>query len=331
MLAAIRGPSEQLMGRALGTSFAAFTVFVIPGIAGFLVWELKENWKLYRKTRAKTLREVSIGHHGETMVRFLKPGFHSGTIPKRFTKLRRAAWKADERAVSRHRDEVHHVEEAIHKFADRELVSMLNEAASFRVADVAAGHVVIGSNRVQIELSCPSLAPTPARIVFEYQSGWTIASIPQRGWIDQLHEDQARILEIALAGFYKRAGVDLVREQLEQAIAGDAEPPPYDLAIEGLLVWPGHGYQTEAVYDLRAPAPAPKMRGAPWSGELPPLTGRHALYFREPLDWATWTKVWEQLARGDEPMPIVAGPGLFRRPRPRRAAAAAPGIVFAAS
>jgi hypothetical protein len=317
LLSAIRGPSEQLMGRALGTSFAAFTVFVIPGVAGFLVWELKENWKLYRETRAKTLREVAIGHHGETMVRFLKPGFHSGTIPKRFTKLRRAAWKADEHAVTRHRDELHHVEHAIHRFTERELVALLDEAAAFRAADVATRHVRISSNRVQIELSCLSVSPDPARLVLEYQAGWMIAGIPEPGWIDRLDDAQRRLFELALAGFYKRAGIDLVREQLEQVIAGDGPAPPYDLAGEGLIVWPSHGYQTEAVYDLRAPAPAAALRGAPWPGALPPLGGRHALYFQEPLRWDAWTDTWDHVARGDEPPSIVPGPSLLRRQRPR--------------
>jgi hypothetical protein len=327
LLSAISGPSRQLMGPALGTSFAAFTVFVMPGVAGFLVWELKENWKLYRQTRSKTLPEVAIGHHGETMVGFLKPGFHSGTIPKRFTKLRRAAWKADERGVAKHRDELHHLEEAVRKFAERELVSILDEAAAFRaagvagVAGVAIRHVALGSNRVQIELACPSVSPVPARIAIEQQSGWTVAGIPERGWIDQLGEDQRRILEIALAGFYKRAGVDLVREQLEYAVAGDEPPPPYDISDEGLVVWPGRGYQTEAVYDLRAPS-TPRLRGAPWSGELPSLADRHALYFREALGWAVWTGVWEQLARGEEPTPIALGPRLIRRPLPRATALA---------
>jgi len=319
---AIRGPAYQLFGAAVGKSFTLFTVFMFPGIAGFLVWELKENWKLYRNTRAKTLREVSIGHHGETMVGFLKPGLHSGTIPKRFTKLRRAAWKGDEHAVSRHREELHHVEQAIHKFADRELVSMLNESAAFRVADVEVTEVAIGSNRVQIELACPAVSREPARIAFEHQSGWTVASIPEHGWIDHLDLDQRRILEIALAGFYKRSGVDLVREQLEQVLAGDAPPPPYDVSEEGLIVWPSQGYQTEAVYDLRAPHPSPKLRGPEWTGELPPLGGYHALYCREPLDWSAWTAVWEQLARGEEPTPLLVGPSLLRRP-PLRATALA--------
>src|SRR5262249_37263919 len=159
----------------------------------------KENWRLYRKTRPTTLREVSFGHHGETMVGFLKPGFHSGTIPKRFTKLRRAAWKADERGVARHRNELHHRADTIHTYVDRELVSMLNAAAGFRVTDVAVAHVTVGSNRVVIDLACPSVAPDAARIAFEQQSGWMVASIPERGWIDRLADDQRQILEIALA------------------------------------------------------------------------------------------------------------------------------------
>ena len=322
MVSAISGPASQLMGDTLGSSFAVFTVIVIPGLAGFLVWEFKENWKLYARTRGKILEPISIGHHGETMVGFLKPGFHSGTIPKRFTKLRRAAWKADEHGVAKHREELHHVEEAIEKFVDRELVSMLNESISFRVADVSVEHIAVGSNRVQIDLACSSVSPDRARIAFEYQSGWTVASVPERGWIDRLDEHQRRILEIALAGFYKRSGVDLVREQLEHVLAGDGTPPPYDISDDGLVVWPGRGYQTEAIYDLRALYPTAKLRGEPWSGELPGLAGHHALYFREPLSWQVWTNVWEQLARGEQPMEIVAGPSLIRRPAARAAALA---------
>jgi hypothetical protein len=313
IVSAISGPASRIMGTTLGVSFAAFTLFVLPGLAGFLVWEFKENWRLYRSTRPETLREVSIGHHGETMVGFLKPGFHSGTIPKRFTKLRRAAWKADERAVARHRHELHHVEDAIRTFVDRELVSMLDAAPAFRITDVAVAHVAIGSNRVHVDLACPSVAPDLARIAFEQQSGWTVASIPERGWIDRLSDDQRQILEIALAGFYKRSGVDLVREQLEHALAGDHPSPPYDISDEGLVVWPGQGYQTEAIYDLRAAQPAPVLRGTPWSGELPTLADRHALYRRESLTWSAWTAVWEQLARGEPPSPIIAGPSLVRR------------------
>ena len=68
---------------------ATLLITKMPGVFGFLVWELKENWKLYRANRATNLRPVMIGHHGETMLRLLRPGFHSGTLPKLFAKFTR--------------------------------------------------------------------------------------------------------------------------------------------------------------------------------------------------------------------------------------------------
>ena len=288
MLSGIAGPASQVMGSAMGNGFAAFTVLVLPGLAGFLVWELKENWKLYRATRPAALRSLSIGHHGETVASFLRPGFHSGTIPKLYTKLRRAAWKGDEHAVTRHKLGLHHVEEAIAKFADRQLVSMLNEVSAFRATDVALQHVEIGSNRIQITIVCPSVGADPATIRFELQSGWIVAGIPQVGWIAALAAEQRRIFETALAGFYKLSAVDLVREQVEQALRaspGDA-PPPYDIADEGMVVWPGQGFETEAIYDLRSAKLTPTVRGARYDGALFDLGGRHALFGREPLYWS---------------------------------------------
>jgi hypothetical protein len=98
---AVTSGTTGLLGPALAKGLAGFTVLMLPGFAGFLVWELKENWKLYRASRPEALQPLAIGHHGESMIGFLRPGFHSGTIPKLFTKLRRAAWRGDERGVPR--------------------------------------------------------------------------------------------------------------------------------------------------------------------------------------------------------------------------------------
>jgi hypothetical protein len=290
---------------------------VLPGLAGFLVWELKENWKLYRATRGKTLSPLVIGHHGETMVGFLKPGFHSGTIPKLFTKLRRAAWRRDDTAIAKQHAGLHHVEEAIAKFADRQLVSMLVEVEAFRARDVALEHITIGSNRVQITLVCPSISPDATTIRFELQSGWIVGSLAAPGWTTRLDEQQQRIFEIALAGFYKLSGVDLVREQLEQALRDGEHPaPPYDVSDEGLVVWPGKGFETEAIYDLRGGQLTPEVRGARYDGALFDLGGRHALFGREPLFWSVWSTTWQQIARGETPMKIIVGPSLLRAPEP---------------
>ena len=90
----IFGQPFQFLGNWPAFLMANLIVHSIPGAAGFLVWEFKENWRLYRANRPATLRPEVIGHHGETMLRLLKPGFHSGTLPKLFAKLRRAERRA---------------------------------------------------------------------------------------------------------------------------------------------------------------------------------------------------------------------------------------------
>ena len=85
---------------------AASIVWLIPGIFGFLVWELRSNWRLYLANRPETLRPVIVGDHGESMLRLLKPGFHSGTIPKLFAKIRRAVRKIDKGETAENRSSI---------------------------------------------------------------------------------------------------------------------------------------------------------------------------------------------------------------------------------
>src|SRR5437660_11513746 len=44
---------QPLLGRAAAGLIAALVIFFLPGLAGFLVWEFKENWKLYRANRPR--------------------------------------------------------------------------------------------------------------------------------------------------------------------------------------------------------------------------------------------------------------------------------------
>src|SRR5258707_15273574 len=104
-----------VIGNAIAGVVSGLVIIFLPGLAGFLVWELKENWKLYQSNRSPRLHPVVIGHHGETMLRLMKPGFHSGTLPKLFAKIRQAerqAQRTGEWAASRkYRATLHHVEE----------------------------------------------------------------------------------------------------------------------------------------------------------------------------------------------------------------------------
>ncbi len=312
MTTAIAQPIGVVVGPTLATSFAAFTVLVLPGIAGFLAWELNSNWKLYRANRRPVLMPESFGSHGETMGGLLRPGFHSGTLPKLFGRLRRATWKGDERGVARAREGIHHVEDAIGKFVERQLVAVLNQDLTFRATDVRMTHVEAGANRVRVEIACPSVGPGVATIAIEEQSGWLLASVPQRGWLAALADHQRGVAEIALAGFYKLAGVELVREQLEAALAaGGLAAAPYDIADERLVVWPGAGFDVELSYDLGAAGLPVTVRGDGYAGPVPTLADQRAVFGREPIATEAWSTTWERLALGMQPAPILAGPSLL--------------------
>lgn len=320
MLSAITDVAKPLMGSGAAKGFAGFTVLVLPGLAGFLVWELKENWRLYKATRSPMLQPIVVGSHGETMSRMLRPGFHSGTIPKLFTKLRRAAWRDDERAVAKAKEGLHHVEEAVEKFARRQLASLLAACPSFGATDVAVAHVHIASNRIDLVLACPSIDPAPATMRIELAGRWLVAGIPIPGWIAAIADaHRRRILETALAGFYKLAAIDVVREQIEHALrtAPNGPVPAFDLADEGLVVWPRASYETEVIYNLTSRRLKRSVRGEPLEGETPALAGKHVLFGKQPVYWSVWSTAWNRLARGEEPPSVLSGPSVLPLPTDR--------------
>lgn len=120
----------------------------VPGIFGFIAWELKENWRLYAANRPERLQPVPVGHHGETVRGLLRPGFHSGTVPKLFRKLRaeREAPRTDALKLHRLEHELHHVSEAIRRQVEWELLPLLNDKA------IAVGEVTVGCQRIQATL-----------------------------------------------------------------------------------------------------------------------------------------------------------------------------------
>jgi hypothetical protein len=317
--------ARPVVGASLATFAAGLTVVSLPGFFGFLVWELKENYKLYAATRAKTLGAVAIGHHGETMGALLKPGIHSGTVPKLWAKLRRAARNGDP-ALEEHRDAMREIEEAVERFVDRDLGALLAESARWQGA-VHVSRVLIASNRVRVELgrghrhaeprgedagaaAGAGSAPDACAIAFEEQSGWLVACVAELGFAGTLEGAPRVLFENALAGLYHRAGVELVREQIEAALPAGAT---YDVADEGLVVWRA-GRATEHVYDLdRKPLLEAQARGAPGSdppGDPAPPIERSAILFAEhPIAWTAWVDAWSDAA--GEPRRLVAGASLL--------------------
>lgn len=276
---------SEAMASMLG--LGAFQL-VVPGIAGFLVWELKENWRLYAANRKAELVPVIVGSHGEPVYRFLRPGFHSGTVPQLFRKLRKAEKKGKAAIARRHLEALHHVEEAVERFVEREVKALLvrsgqwPEAGSLRVE-----HVVLSPARISLDIGCEAMGPSPLKLSFEEQSGFLIADVLDVGFLPRLGDASAprRIaFATALLGLYKLAGVDLVRSHIAGVLPDTAR---FDVSERGLVVW-DEGFTREQVYPLRLDDTALYATG----GEGRPVPTERIAFRRRGVKWSDWSRAW---------------------------------------
>ncbi|MCC6625301.1 MAG: hypothetical protein IT385_28900 [Deltaproteobacteria bacterium] len=289
------------MGPAWG-NFLGLGVFqlAVPGIAGFLVWEFKENWRLYAKNRQPHLRPAIVGSHGEPVYRLLRPGFHSGTIPTLFRKLRRAERRGRGHEVRRFTEELHHVEEALERFVLRELKTPLVLSGRFAGAEsIEVAHVRLTPARIAIEIVDGGDAP-PFELAFEEQARFLVANVVNAGWVEGLDPERRALFEGALLGIYKLSGVDLVREQIATVLPERAR---YDIGARGLVVWPGptpesgvlkSDFATEIVYPLRLDNALiePDIRGARPEPPPRPITVSDIAFKRRVVTWPRWTAAW---------------------------------------
>jgi hypothetical protein len=293
------------------TTAATGIIFAIPGIFGFMVWELKENWRLYRANRAAKLKPVLIGSHGETMLRLLHPGFHSGTVPKLYQRLRRAERRGQQRTVRKIKSALHHVEESVAHFIERELVALLRRSKSWSGLTVDLGHIRLATNRILVELECRALGEKPLVFSFDHQDGWLLAGVLEPGWLVQLNPDQRQTLAAALAGVYKMAGVHLTREQIAAAL-----PPTtfaYNLTADGLLVWTDANASHDVTYDLNAgPELSPKPLQGALPAEMPTPDVTRLLLSNVSLTWEHWVRICDgehaEVASGLALLPVTKTP-----------------------
>lgn len=247
-----------------------------PGVFGFLAWELKENWKLYRANRSRALKAVRVGSHGETFAQLLRPGFHSGTIPKLFARVRKSARARGLRAgdAQRQREAAHHVKQDIGAFVERELVSLLNRNPFWAGTPVSAGEVELAVTRIGVELKCEALGE-PAVLSFEQRDGLILAAVERPGWMPALPATQAELLRTALIGFYKLAAIDVVAEHVHAAMGHAATH--LDVRRRRLVVWHGERFERETAYDLAEPSEE----------------ARRLLLRDVEVPWPLWKRLWD--------------------------------------
>jgi len=219
----LSAPLTPFLGAVIAKSIAAATVALLPGFFGFLAWELRANWRLYEANRPESLGALAVGSHGETVVRFLRPGFHSGTLPKRFARWRRTRRAGREQAALKHREALHHVEEAVRRLVQREFAALLRESRSLGNRSIAPGSIYLATNRIRIELLATAVDQPSLWIDIEERSGILAAGVSRPGWLEGLNAAERLTLADALAGLYKISGVELVHTPGETVYSSRAK------------------------------------------------------------------------------------------------------------
>ncbi len=325
--------------RAYPLAFGVFSL--IPGMFGFLAWELLSNWKLYKSNRPPALRPVQVGSHGESVARLLRPGIHSGTIPRIFTRLRRAGdGRGSGRRTHKQLHTLEHVREAVEHFLERELIARLGRHPTWKGTPISLGQVKLTPTSIVAELLCrvpdcsgphrvdgaeqgplDALKTGPMCISFRNWCGWIVAGIDEMGWAAALATamateqtvaapcpSKAALLSLALAGLYKLAGVDLVREQVDSVLASAFELDAgdhllqWDVKPDELLVWLDG--RKEAAYSLAEGAMQPTVLAGRFAStcaepglRAPPSIDSAKLMLRHmPIAWGAWMNAWEPAA-----------------------------------
>lgn len=318
-------PPLAVFGPIVGGALAGLTVFLLPSFSGFLVWELKANYRLYRATRSNNVHPAQLGPHGETMQGLLVAGLHSGTLPKLYHRLRRAAQHQYERQAPRPvshgeastevaqlaglREAIRVVQRAIRWFVERELLSALSATERWKMGELVMDHVESSSNRIRIRLSCRAVDQEPCELTLEQLGDRIVAGISAPGFLAALDATHQLLFENALAVFYHRAEVRIVREQVESELGSEAH---YDVVENGLVVWPEPGQQLERVYPLDPYRPR-ALKPKPWRGDAAQvLDSRRVIYSHQIISWSAWEKLWDEYANPAAPVRrLLAGPSLL--------------------
>ncbi|QDT57513.1 hypothetical protein Pan44_55820 [Caulifigura coniformis] len=294
----LAGQLAPAMGHAYANTVAGAIIFGIPGVFGFLVWELKENWRLYAANRSPTLKPTIVGSHGETVTRLLRPGFHSGALPKGYAKLRRAERRFDSgkrAAIARAHEKLHHVERDFQHFVERELIHLLEASGLVDAGELHVAEIHVTANTIQWSLASRRFPDDPLQATFAEQSGFLVAGIDGTGWLDLLGTQRRIACGIAVAGFYALSGVDIVREHLASAL--HRRYHSYDIADSGLVVWPEPDFEAEITYpfsDSRTLSPRPARLAERY--QLPRLETDDLFFARTAIRWSDWIEFWSRPA-----------------------------------
>jgi hypothetical protein len=290
---------SPFIGDVLSNLFFGTTIWLTPNLFGFLFWETKENWGLYRANRPQSLRPMAIGTHGETIPQLLKIGFHSGTIPKLFMKLRKAeqdaVTRSDWRKARTLRLDLQTIKERLARFIERDLLIPMQQNNKSFIRPLRVSEISLGINRIEAEMTgMDDNGYASFKISLELIDGMLMGSVSKPGGTLALNEQQNRCLSLGIAGLYKFAGIEISKEQISSNLPSWVT----DWKIyEGNLVLFSEKQSTILVPIKNGDSqPRLQINRSENSCNLETLDFERLLFSRQPLTWQDWSDGWDRSA-----------------------------------
>jgi hypothetical protein len=300
---------EPVLGYEAARVVALANCWLSGDLFGFLFWEFTENWRLYKANRSRLLKPVLVGNHGETVLRLLKPGFHSGTVPRLFDNLRHAERTAmatgQWRTARAYRHQLHEVENAFRLFVERELLVLLHQSRTWHDRPLRTGRIELATRLLRLELEHAAHPGEAVRWAFAETSGWLTVQIEQIGWLTKLGAPQKTSLVTALAGWYKMAGADVVREQMRGSLAGTGFTSVVER--EGLALHLAKDTENELMWPIHDTIRLNLGSGGDELLAIAPAAEK-VIFAKVPITWDDWVTAWLQEQKGL--MPNLLPPGL---------------------
>ena len=157
---------------------------MLPGVFGFLVWELKENWRLYAANRPRDLHPVMVGSHGESDAAPDEAGVPFRPIAQALCPAppcqRKAHWTGNWKGVHKSHDALHHVEQDVRRFVERELANLLVHSRGWHGAQLPPARSCWLPTASWSSSTSAQLSKNSLWLTFEEQSGWLLAGVASR-------------------------------------------------------------------------------------------------------------------------------------------------------
>lgn len=284
--------------KEVSAPLALIVSFLPAAFLTFIIWELKENRKLFFLNRPPEITAAPITKQGQTLSDILNPSNYGHTLPAIYAKLRKferdAQTTGDWVHSRKQRELLEDINSALQEFLKREFLPVLSNCIYWKDNPLAISDIRLGHNNIFMKFKKAN-SKFSITLLFEWASGWVRTQVIDQEGSDELNEDQHHSFESALLGLYKKSGVDLVHSQLEKALAQFPVPVSHQIIQSGVKVWPSGNMQEAVLYRLEEGVPSDPE--SPYSMTNPSWNPPKDVQFYFPnvdLNWDRWTKLWDE-------------------------------------